>query len=204
MADFPGAVYSPRFKKNKPGVEYDEGKSDIGFVEDVTKLDDEVVAIETFLLPQHIFAHCDNVIGVIIPGAFIDIPFDEGPSVPKKGIEHDHTSNPEQFKIKKAGVYLINWLCSFHDMAMLPDSHIVTRIVKNAAEIHGSLIEKDIAGTPQIDKDKIITNSILVTCAVDDIIKLQFTADDFTVFLDSHATYGDHKDTATINIVKVG
>ena len=204
MADFPGGVYSPRTKQNKKGIEYDAGKTEIGFAEDVTKLDDEVVAIENFLLPQHIFAHEDNTIPVAIAGTFIDIPFDEQASIPKVGIEHDHESNPEQFKIKKAGVYLINWACSFEDSAVVPDCHIVTRIVRNGAEIPGSLIEKDIAGSPQQDKDKIITNSILVTCALDDILKLQFTADDLSVSLASHATYGDHKDTATINIIKIG
>jgi len=49
MADYPDGVYSPRTKENKPGVEYDAGKSTIGYAEDVTKLDDEVVAIETEL-----------------------------------------------------------------------------------------------------------------------------------------------------------
>ncbi|GAH29158.1 unnamed protein product, partial [marine sediment metagenome] len=128
---------------------------------------------------------------------------DEETSTPKVGIEHDHTSNPEQFKIKKTGVYLINMTCSFNDSAVGPDSHIVIRVVKNGTEIPGSLLEKDIAGTPQSDKDKTITNSILVTCALNDIIKFQFTADDTTVSLNSHATYGDHKDTAVINIVRI-
>lgn len=204
MAVFPGGVYSPRTKENKPGIEYDEIKKTIGYAEDVTKLDEEVVAIEEFLLPQYIFAHEDNVIPVAVAGTFIDIPFDEQASTPKVGIEHDHESNPEQFKIKKAGVYLINWALNFRDSAVVPDSHLLTRVVKNGVEIPGSLLEKDIAGGPQQDKDKVITNSILVICALDDILKLQFTADDLTVSLDSHATYGDHKDTATINIIKIG
>ena len=52
MADFPGGVYSPRTKENKAGVVYNVDKKTIGYVEDVTKLDDEVVAIETFLSPK--------------------------------------------------------------------------------------------------------------------------------------------------------
>ena len=48
-AIYPGGTYSPRTKENKPGVEYNADKSTIGYVEDVTKLDDEVVAIETEL-----------------------------------------------------------------------------------------------------------------------------------------------------------
>jgi len=204
MAVFPGAVYSPRTKENKPGVTYDAAKTKICYAEDITKLDSEVVAIEDFLLPQYIFAHVDNTIAVASGGTFQDIPFNDEASTPKTGIEHDHESNPEQFKIKKAGVYIINVTCSFSDSAVSPDSHAVMRIVKNGTEIAGSLIEKDISGTPQSDKDKTLTNSILVTLALDDIIKFQFTADDTTVSLDSHATYGDHKDTAIINIIKIG
>lgn len=49
MTEFPGDIYSPRTKENKSGVVYDEGKKTITFAEDVTKLDDEVVAIETKL-----------------------------------------------------------------------------------------------------------------------------------------------------------
>jgi len=52
MADFPGGIYSPREKENKAGVVYDPTKKTTGYVEDITKLDDEVVAIETFLSPK--------------------------------------------------------------------------------------------------------------------------------------------------------
>jgi hypothetical protein len=49
MADFPTGIYSPRTKENKTGVVYDATKSKITYAEDVTKLDAEVVAIETEL-----------------------------------------------------------------------------------------------------------------------------------------------------------
>ena len=48
-AAYPGATYDPRTKENKAGVVYDEDKKTIGYVEDITKLDEEVVAIETDL-----------------------------------------------------------------------------------------------------------------------------------------------------------
>ena len=203
MADFPGSIYSPRTKENKSGVVYKPLKTTVTFVEDITKLDAEVVAIEEFLLPQHISAHVEDTIAVVSAGTFQDVPFDNEVSAPKTGIIHDHTSNPEQFKIAVAGVYLINFTLSFSDSAVTPDSHMVIRVVKNGTEIVGSLLEKDISGTPQSQKDKTITNSILVTCAIDDILKFQFTADDLTVSLASHATYGTHKDSAIINIVRI-
>lgn len=49
MANYPGTIYSPRTKENKSGVVYTPAKTKIPYVEDVTKLDDEVVAIETEL-----------------------------------------------------------------------------------------------------------------------------------------------------------
>jgi len=49
MTEFPTGVYTPRTKENKSGVVYDANKPTVGFAEDITKLDDEVVAIENTL-----------------------------------------------------------------------------------------------------------------------------------------------------------
>jgi hypothetical protein len=49
MADYPSGVYSPRTKANRAGVVYTPANTTVGYVEDVTKLDAEVVAIETEL-----------------------------------------------------------------------------------------------------------------------------------------------------------
>jgi len=49
MADFPDSLYNPRTKQNRSGVVYDATKTKQIFAEDVTKLDDEVVAIENYL-----------------------------------------------------------------------------------------------------------------------------------------------------------
>lgn len=49
MATYPNAIYSPREKENKEGVEYDPTKKTTLFAEDVVKDDDEIVAIETEL-----------------------------------------------------------------------------------------------------------------------------------------------------------
>jgi hypothetical protein len=49
MASYPSAVYAPRTKENKTGIVYDPTQKTIGYVEDVVKLDNEVVALETEL-----------------------------------------------------------------------------------------------------------------------------------------------------------
>jgi hypothetical protein len=49
MTAYPTSIYAPRAKENKAGVVYDPSKKTVGYVEDVTKLDNEVVSIETIL-----------------------------------------------------------------------------------------------------------------------------------------------------------
>lgn len=77
MAAYPGAVYSPRTKENKPGIEYDAAKAKIGYAEDVTKLDDEVVAIQTELglNPKGVFASVKARLEALVPytGAVSDV-----------------------------------------------------------------------------------------------------------------------------------
>ena len=60
MATFPDGVYSPRTKENKPGIEYDPSKPTINYVEDINKVDDEVVAIETELNGAVTREYADN------------------------------------------------------------------------------------------------------------------------------------------------
>lgn len=48
MADYPNSIYSPRTKANKAGVTYDSTKETVLFANDLTLLDAEVVALETF------------------------------------------------------------------------------------------------------------------------------------------------------------
>lgn len=65
MATYPGGVYSPRTKENRSGVVYDALKTKNIYAEDVKKLDDEVVAIETLIgtSPLSIFASIKDYLG---------------------------------------------------------------------------------------------------------------------------------------------
>ena len=49
MADYPDSIYEPRVKENKSGVKYEPERKTILFAEDISKDDDEIVAIETEL-----------------------------------------------------------------------------------------------------------------------------------------------------------
>lgn len=49
MANFPDTIYAPRDIENKSGVVYDPTKKTVLYAEDVQKVNDEIVAIETEL-----------------------------------------------------------------------------------------------------------------------------------------------------------
>ncbi|MFH0972750.1 MAG: hypothetical protein V1768_02025 [Patescibacteria group bacterium] len=49
MAEYPTTIYDPRIKANRAGVVYDPLKTTVGYAEDITKLDAEIIAIETEL-----------------------------------------------------------------------------------------------------------------------------------------------------------
>lgn len=49
MPSYPNSIFVPREKANRAEVEYDETKQTVIFVEDIKALEDEVVALETFL-----------------------------------------------------------------------------------------------------------------------------------------------------------
>jgi len=68
MASYPDEIFSPRAKENKPGVVYDPDKKTVLFAEDVSKLDSEVVAIETELMGNKSAARYSQVaVAQIIP-----------------------------------------------------------------------------------------------------------------------------------------
>ena len=78
-ASYPNSIYSPRTKENKADVVYKPEKTTIGFVEDITKLDDEVVAVETALSGLN----CREVI--ITPAQLLDIVANPIEVVPAPG-----------------------------------------------------------------------------------------------------------------------
>lgn len=102
MADFPSGVYSPRTKANKDGVVYDAAKTKIGYVEDITKLDNEVVAIETELgtLPKGVWTDVKTRLDALEQGVIIFI-IDGGGSAITTG-EKGHLRIPFKCEIQRA------------------------------------------------------------------------------------------------------
>ena len=102
MATYPAGTYSPRTKANKAGVVYDAAKTTIGYVEDVTKLDDEVVAIETELgtLPKGVWADVKTRLDALGQAVIIFI-IDGGGSAITTG-EKGHLRIPFKCEIQRA------------------------------------------------------------------------------------------------------
>jgi hypothetical protein len=67
MAEFPAAIYAPRVKANKAGVVYNAANTTVGYAEDVTKLDAEVVALQT-LFGKNDDAQTVPVAGAVLKG----------------------------------------------------------------------------------------------------------------------------------------
>ena len=63
MTDYPNSIYAPRTKANRSGVVYDSTKQTVIFKEDIAKLDDEVVAIETDLEVFFDLIHWNSIDG---------------------------------------------------------------------------------------------------------------------------------------------
>lgn len=163
------------------------------------------VTAENVHLPARIFAHTDRVMEVVVAGVWRNVTFDEEASSLQERITHifnDGTNTT--FTITDTGTYKLSYLISFEDSAITPDSHNLGRIVVNDVGLHGSLFEVDIAGGPFTDKDVVLTApTLLAELTAGDEVKLQFTSDKTTVTMQSHATYGDHKDSATLTINRI-
>jgi len=136
MADFPGAVYDPREKENKASVVYNPAKKTILFVEDITKLEDEVVAIETNIIET-------SRVRVFLDTANQEIPASEETKVLfnaksfDTNTEFDIVTN-HRFVAKKAGYYKVNAEIHWVDTVNLKTYEI--RIKKNGSVIDHSTV----------------------------------------------------------------
>jgi len=160
------------------------------------------VTAENVWLPTLIFTHTNSTIPVAVGGTWYNVTFDQEDDAIKKRITHTYNdATNTTFIIQDAGTYQLDYTMVFQDTAPAPAGHITSRIVKNSVEIEGSAIEID---TTKQNADTLISHSnIYAECSANDEIKFQFTADDDTISLASHLTYGDHQDTAVISIKRV-
>ncbi len=161
------------------------------------------VTAENVWLPTYLFAHTNVILPVLSSGEWVNVTFDEEVTAFKSYISHTHNDETNTtFTIQNDGIYNIDFKCVFQDSAASPNAHVITRVLKNNVEVDGSLIELD---SSKQYADTIISNSnILFSGSTGDEIVLQFTSDDTTISLANHQTYGDHGDSVTVTIERIG
>ena len=159
------------------------------------------ITAENVFLPSFVFAHSNSTIAVATAGSWYNVTFGEHECGIHLRINHTHNdSKNDTFTITDTGYYNIHYAMSFASSNAAPTSHIVMRVVKNEAEIEGSLLEED--ATIQYS-DFTISNGPIAYLVTGDEIKFQFTSDDTDVSLTSHRSYGVHHDTAVIKIIRI-
>jgi len=101
MATYPGGTYSPRTKANKSGVVYTAAKTTVIYAEDIKKLDDEVVAVETELgtNPKGVFSDVKTNLAELNKGAIVFI-IDGGGSAIATG-QKGHLEIPFKCEIQR-------------------------------------------------------------------------------------------------------
>lgn len=162
---------------------------------------DENLTAENVWLPTYCFAHTADTQNITGAGVWLNVSFDEQASLCTH-MTHTHSdSTNDTFTIQNDGVYDISYHMTFSDTAPSPSGHIEMRVIRNATEILGSLLEED---SSKQYNDFTLSNGILVKLTVDDRLIFQFTSDDTTVGMSSHAAYGDHRDTGVIKIRRIG
>lgn len=69
-AFFPNSAYPPRTKQNQSGVVYDSTKSRVIFAEDIKQLDEEIVAVENWLIAQKTSTTISRIDSAGVAGSF--------------------------------------------------------------------------------------------------------------------------------------
>ena len=161
---------------------------------------ENITADNVFLLAD-ISVHTNATIPVASAGVWYNVTFDDGIDGPVKDISHTYNDGTnDTFTIVHTGTYEIRYTVTVADSNPTPGTHVAVRLIKNGVEIDGSLLEED--STRQY-ADFTIGNGPHADLTAGDEIKLQFTASDTSVSMESHQTYGDHKDSATVKMKRI-
>lgn len=171
-------------------------------ITDVTNIiADGNITAENVFIPAYLYHHVNTSIYATTAGLFYNVTFNETCVLFERVIHVCDDATNDTFTIVDNGIYRITYIMSFQDTAPAPDGHISTRLVRNEDEIFGSLLESD---TTKQNADTLIPNSnVIVSLNAGDRIQLQFAADDNTIRLGTHTTYGDHADAAIITIRRI-
>ena len=161
------------------------------------------VTSENLFIPQYVYSHNNATMVLASANVWANLTFNQEEAEIKKGISHVHNDNTNHtFTINEDGIYDINYNFDVIDTsASSTDIDVAGRIIYfNGTEIIGSVFETDIT-KKNIETE--LTHSLLATLRSGDKIIFQFTATDVDVEISTHGTFGDHPESATIEIKKV-
>jgi len=162
------------------------------------------VTAENLFIPQYVFSHTNYTIALDTASVWQNVSFEQEEPDIKFGIDHTFSDNTNHtFTIMQDGVYNIDFDFDIQDTsASASNIDIAGRAIHtNGTEITGSVFEADI--TKQGVEIELSHNFLAELKAGDEIV-FQFVADDVDVQISTHATFGDHPESATILMHKIG
>lgn len=162
-------------------------------------VDGENVTDDVFV-PQYIFSHT-NESQTIIQNVWTNVSFDHEVDLLKRGITHTFNDvTNDTFTIGSTGVYFIDYNYDIVDSAANPGADVAARVLVNNVEVPGSVFETD---TSKQSAEIELSHETLGTLNAGDILKFQIISDDATVSIETHGTFGDDPDSASIIIEKI-
>lgn len=147
-----------------------------------------------------IWAHTDETF-LLVQNNWSNMTFGHEVAVVQSNVNHTFNDFSNiTFYIKEDGLYHIKYNVNLIDSAASPSAEVAMRILVNGAELEGSVEE----GVTSKQNDELSLHDFAyVRLAKEDQIKLQVISDDTTVSVETHGTFGDDKDSASISIHKI-
>ncbi len=161
------------------------------------------ITSENVFVPQYVFSHTDETIPLDGANVWTNVTFQQEVDDIKQGITHNFDDETNTtYTINKDGIYEINFNFDMEDTSIgASDIDVAGRVVfLNGAEIIGSVFENDII-KQAVEYE--LVHTFLARLNSGDQIIFQFIADDEDVVISTHASFGDHPDSATIIIKKI-
>ena len=160
------------------------------------------ITSDNVFIKQYIFSHTEDTQPVISNNIWTNLTMSQEDDDIKFGISHTfNDSTNDTYIISEDGIYEINFNFDMEDGSpSASDIDIAGRVLVNGVEIEGSVFENDII-KQAIEYE--LVHTFLARLNSGDEIVFQFIADDADVIISTHASFGDHPDSATLIIKKI-
>lgn len=161
------------------------------------------ITSENVFIPQYIFSHTNVTIPVKGASVWTNVTFSQEESYLKQGISHTYNdATNHTFTFAMDGVYNLHYDADVEDTsASSTDIDVAGRFAYiNGTEIFGCVHEVGII-KKGVEVD--LTYPCKAKFLAGDSIIFQFIAEDADVVISTHGTFGEHPESASVNIDKV-